>query len=114
MTISRVNFGLNNQVTSVSATARDLVFESSDGVALIGAATAYNSSGAAAVINVCILPDATLTGTVQLIETLSVPANTAIPLPNLIGHNVPLGGSIQAYSGTTNVVYLTIDGTVKV
>lgn len=113
MTINRVNLSLNDGISSVSATARDLVYSATNGIANIASATAYNSDAAAVDLYVAILTNTALTGTVQFIEKVTIGAGARESLANLIGHNVPSGGSIQAYAGTADVIYLTISGTTK-
>lgn len=114
MSISRVNFALNELVVSVDPAARTLIYSASNGTGNIAAATAYNSDASAVDVTVCILDDSTLTGPARITETVSVPAGGVVSLANLIGHNIPANGSIQAYAGTTNVVSLVLSGTTKV
>lgn len=110
MAITHKSMTLGVEVTSTSATSRQLLYAANNGVATVEKFTAANDEGSAYTLSVLIASDQTLTGTVVFQEIISVPANDTISLTDIVGHKVPSGGSIQAYSSNATGVHVTISG----
>jgi hypothetical protein len=111
MAITWKSFCLNTNVDSSSSTSRKLLYTASNGVAEINNATITNTGGAAVDVSLCIATNATLSGTLQPIETVSVGAGSTASVAKAIAHRVPASGTIQAYASTTTYsCYITISG----
>jgi hypothetical protein len=111
MAITWKSFCLNTNVDSSSSTSRKLLYTASNGVAEVNNATITNTGGASVNVSVCIASNATLSGTLQPIETVSVGAGATASVAKAIAHRVPSGGTIQAYASTTTYsCYITISG----
>jgi len=71
----------------------------------------YNSSGTAATFTMSIGADATGT---RIFDAVSIPAQGNLPFDSYGPFYLAAGETIQAFSGTNNVLTLTIDGTLTV
>ncbi len=110
MAINHKSMTLNVEVTSTSATSRQLLYGADNGVATIEKFTATNDEGSAYNISVLVASNQTLSGTIVFQDIVQVPANGTVSLTNLVGHKVPSGGSIQAISSNATGVHVTISG----
>lgn len=113
MAITWTSATLDDQITSTDAANRELLYTASNGVFVVEKATITSTHGSAVDVFLYIKSDATLTGTIQEIEKISVPANGSASADKLVGHKVPQNGTIQVHAGTTNVCYATISGTER-
>lgn len=110
MSINLKSLALNDQITSTSATARELVYSATNGIAQIDQATVYNSDASARDLYYYILANTTTTGSVNQIGTVNIAAGATELITDLIGHKVPANGSIQCYASVTNVLFVSISG----
>ena len=114
MSFTLNNFLLNTQITSISATDRQLAYTASNGIAQIDQITVKNSNVSTAYdVFVYIVSDTTTTGTVVEIQKKNIAADTTVSFEMLIGHKVPSGGSIQVHSTSATDTYLTISGSER-
>lgn len=111
MSVKWGSFSLNENIASTSATSRDLIYSATNGVAEINKATVRNTSNTdARDVSFCILSDTTATGTVQVLDTVTVGTESTVNLTNLVSHRVPSGGSIQMFVDAGSDCYVTISG----
>ena len=111
MTITWKSLSLNLQITSTSATARQVAYTASNGVCRIDQLTAKNTNASTAYdLYIYIKSDNTTTGTLQEIDKVNVAADTTVSLSKIIGHNVPKSGTIQFHSDSATDLYVTGSG----
>lgn len=105
------SLALNDTITGTTSGTTDTLYTASKVITQIDMVTAYNSSGTAATIDVYIVPSGgTASGTNPIISGKSVGNGATVILSELIGHKVPIDGTIQAFASTTNVIHVTISG----
>ena len=79
----------------------------------IQAATATNVTGTARTVTVYLVASGGAAGATNIVvQTRTVPANSAVQLWELIGQKVPTGASIWALADAATAVNLTIGGYV--
>jgi hypothetical protein len=82
-----------------------------DNSAEICAATATNVTGTARTVTVHLVASAGAAGATNIVvQTRTVPANSAVQLWELIGQKLPTGATIQALADAGAAVNLTIGG----
>lgn len=108
--INYVQFAINDQITATSSASPDTLYTNSSGSGHVEAATAYNSSGSSVLLSVYILPSGVAASSVDPAWVQTIAATSAVILDGLIGRQVPNGGTIKAFAGTTNVIRVNIDG----
>ena len=110
MAITHKSMALGTEVTSTSASSRQLLYGANNGVATIEKFTVANDEGSAYDLSVYIASDQTLTGTIVFQDVVNVGANDTVALTDIVGHKVPSGGSIQAISSNATGLHVTISG----
>ena len=111
MAITHKSFALGQNVTSTSATARQLIVSATNGVVTIEKASVKNDNGSNAYdIYVYLLSDTVLSGTVVEQTIVNVAANTTAQLTDIVGHKIPAGGSLQVHDASGADLYITVSG----
>lgn len=110
MAVNFKSFALNDQIAGTSDASPDTLYTANNGIAQIRKATARNTDASAVTVDIYILPNGTAASSAQPIVSKSVGAGSTVSIPEIEGHVVPDTGTIQAFAGTTNVIYLSISG----
>ena len=112
MAITWKSFALNEQITSSSATSRQVIYTASNGIGEINSATVWNASTtASADVSIYIKSDSTTSGTLTPVDTVSVGLSSSASIAKAVSHRVPASGTIQvSMSTTTQDCYITISG----
>lgn len=110
MAITMKSMALGTQITSTSATARQLVYTANNGVAQIDQITAKNVNVASQDVYVYFKSDATTSGTLEEIQRISISPDSTAQFDKCIGHKIPASGTIQVHSNTATDTYITISG----
>lgn len=108
------SMALNDLIAGISAASPDTLYDQIDGIGTIGMAVAYNSSAGSETVSVYVLDNANDAADVDPTWVQEIPAGRSVILPGLIGQVIPNDGKIQAFASTTNVVQLTISGSISV
>lgn len=109
MGVTVKSLALNDQIAGTSAAATDTLY-TAPAVAQIDQATAYNAHTSAVLLSIYILASGVAATSVNPAWVQSIATGESVVLDGIIGHKVPLGGSIQAFAGTTAVVRVSISG----
>lgn len=100
---------LNTLITAVSATARQVVYTASNGVAKVVQCTVNNKHASSAYyVYVFIKSDATTSGALTEVQRVQVPAAESKQFDLSVGHTIPSGGTLQAYSEDATNTYITL------
>lgn len=94
--------------TLVPATATTLY--TAPGYVQIANASVTNPTGGAAVINVYIVPLGAVAAPANIVATLSVAANTTMPIAALNGQVLNPNETLQASAGAANTLTLIVSG----
>ena len=109
MAVTPKSLALNDQITGTTNATTDTLYTANNGTAQIDAFTVINTTGGAADISIYILPTG-VAATAAYPMIVSVPANSQVIIPDLIGPKIPKGGAIEAFAGTTNVLRVIASG----
>lgn len=110
MAVSVKSLTLNDQITGTSDASTDTLYTASGVRAQVAQASAYNGHTGPVVLSVYVLASGESASAVDPVCVVSVTNAETAALPELIGHVVPDGGTIQAFAGTTNVVRVSVSG----
>lgn len=110
MPVTYLNLALNDLVTGTTAGTVDTIYANTNGVAQINSAACVNNSGSSVLLSVYILASGVAATSVDPIWKQTIAAGETATLDGLVGQQVPNGGSIRAFAGTTNVLRITISG----
>lgn len=112
MAITWKELVLNQQITSSSATSRQVVYTANNGIAEINAATVWNSNTtSSAEVSLYIKTDSTTSGSLTAIDKVNVAADSSASIAKAVSHRVPASGTIQVImSTTTQDCYISISG----
>lgn len=111
MAVKAITIAINDQITSTTATAPDVVFTSTDGQTLINAATIMNTSASSITVTFQLLPTGVSASSTNHCWTQTIAAGATEIVSGLIGRSIPNLGTLNAYAGTTNVLYFSANGT---
>lgn len=97
----------------LSATAAQ-VYASTNQLTQITAATVSNKTGSAITVSIYVLDDggSTADDNALIVEGLSIPANSVVGIPELVGQALAANESIQALASVVSAATLFISGNV--
>lgn len=110
MPVTHLALATNDQIASVTAGSPDTVYTATGVKACVTACTASNGAISNARINVYLLPSGATPTSDMVIATLVVPAYSTVIVGDILGHVVPVGGTIKAYSDVASAIRLTVSG----
>jgi len=121
MAVNLVSICSNDQVTSVGdgGTTVDTLFTASSGATQINAISVSNSSSGQVWMSFWILPSGIAATSCPATWTQAVAAGAGGVLDGttiihgLLGHSIPLNGTLKCDAGTTNVCYVTASGVTQ-
>lgn len=109
-----ISMALNDAITGTTDATTDLLYEQGDGVGVVGMASAFNSSGNSQTVSIYVLNSGEDADDFDPTWSQTIAAGKSAILPGLLGQVIPNGGALRAFASTTDVVRVTISGSVSV